>query len=86
MLARLRRLALVLAAPIHPPVRIYPTPEGGVQLEWTSGTHEYSIEIHPDLSAYVVQVDTSTDDFRERMYKSLDEESLTNILLGGVTV
>ncbi|MEU4472200.1 hypothetical protein [Micromonospora sp. NPDC023888] len=86
VLARLRHLALVLAAPIHPPVRIYPTPEGGVQLEWTNETHEYSIEFHPDLSAYVVQVDTASDDFRERLYKSLDDESLTNILLGGVTV
>ncbi|WDP99053.1 hypothetical protein PVK74_24830 [Micromonospora chalcea] len=86
VLAHLRQLALVLAAPTHPPVRIYPTPEGGVQLEWTNGTHEYSIEVHADLSAYVVQVDTATDDLRERLYKSLNEESLTNILLGGVTV
>ena len=46
---------------------LYPTPEGGIQVEWSIGSHEVSLEI--DLEAYTAEwhsVNIETGKFNER--------------------
>lgn len=46
---------------------LYPTPEGGVQAEWTLGSWEVSLEISlPDLAADYQAVHTATGETREQ--------------------
>jgi hypothetical protein len=40
-----------------PRPRVYPTPEGGVQAEWTIGTREVSLTFEPDAAAYATAID-----------------------------
>lgn len=56
-LGRLLRLGV-------PRSRVYPTPEGGVQAEWTIGTREISLTFEPDGTVYaaVTDVTSGTDD------------------------
>jgi len=41
------------------PPRLYPTPEGGVQAEWTIGSYEFAVTFEPDgsMSALLVETD-----------------------------
>jgi hypothetical protein len=61
----LREIAGELSVPDTAPLRLYPTPEGGVRLEWRSGTVESSVDVKADLSVYAVEVDTATGETRE---------------------
>ncbi|MGA5820865.1 hypothetical protein ACPC54_23730 [Kitasatospora sp. NPDC094028] len=39
------------------PVRIYPTPEGGIKVEWDDGNLDHSIVIRPDLRLNLQTID-----------------------------
>jgi hypothetical protein len=84
VIAELRSMAGALAAEDMPALRIFPTPEGGIQLEWRSNTIERSVEVRADLSVYAVEVDTASGDTREWEHNRLDAETLFNLLRDGV--
>jgi hypothetical protein len=62
-----------------PQPRLYPTPEGGVQAEWTSGRFEISITFEPDGSLYAVGVDTASGD--ESELESANAKDLAQFVL-----
>jgi hypothetical protein len=66
------------------PFRLYPTPEGGVQLEWRSGTIESSVDVKADLCVYTVEVDTATGETREREEDRLQPVVLLRMLRDGI--
>jgi hypothetical protein len=79
----LDEIAEDLAEPDLPRVRVYPTPEAGVQLEWRVGSVEYSVEIRQDMSVYMVQVDTQSSETNEREVEQLSPAVLLEMLRGG---
>jgi hypothetical protein len=48
-----------------PRPRIYPTPEGGVQAEWSAVDYEVSVTFEPDGSSYALAVDLESGQSRE---------------------
>jgi hypothetical protein len=48
-----------------PRPRVYPTPEGGVQAEWTAGNHEISLTFQPDGTLYAVAVNSESGEADE---------------------
>lgn len=67
--AALRRARITLAELLLrlevPRPRLYPTPEGGVQAEWTSGDCEVSVTFLPDGLVFGVAVDTVSGESEE---------------------
>jgi hypothetical protein len=72
----LRAIADKLTAEGLPSIRLYPTPEGGVQMEWRSGGTERSVEVKADLGLYAVELDTATGEAREREERRPDPGAL----------
>ena len=60
--------------------RIFATPEGGVQMEWTTSGREMSLVIDPDGSAYAISVDLSSGTVMEFHTESGDTESIVSFL------
>ncbi len=48
-----------------PRPRVFATPEGGVQAEWTVGEHEISVTFEPDGKLYAVSVNLASGDAEE---------------------
>jgi len=69
------------AAGVHS--RIYPTPEGGIQLEWKTGNRASSMEIGNSLEVYSLIVDTETGADEELTLPDVDEDRLMRFLTGG---
>jgi hypothetical protein len=84
VIGALREIAGELFASDNAPLRLYPTPEGGVQLEWRSGTTESSVEVKADLSIYAVEVDTATGETREREENRFEPGALLGMLRDGI--
>ncbi len=67
------RLLLGCLDEMLPRPGIFPTPEGGLQLEWTSPDSETEVRISADGSVHVLWFSTSTDDDREADYSPDDD-------------
>lgn len=84
VIGALRAIAGELSATGIPDLHLYPTPEGGIQLEWRSGTTtERSVEVKADLSIYAVEVDTATGETHEREEKRFEPGGLLRLLRDG---
>ncbi len=80
----LRSVVIPLASHGPPRVRMYPTPDGGVQLEWSTAKGSLSFEINPDMSAYAVETDDQHGSLMEREYEGVSRVALLALLRGGV--
>lgn len=61
--------------------RLAPTPEGGVEAEWTVGTREVSVTFEPDGSLYGNAVDVSTGEISEPELNADDHETVADFVL-----
>jgi hypothetical protein len=50
------RIATALPADADP-VRAYPTPEGGIELEWDDANLNHTITVGPDLRLHLMTID-----------------------------
>jgi hypothetical protein len=62
------RLLLTCLDELIPRPGIFPTPEGGTQLEWQSGHSETEVRVSSDGSVHALWFSTTTDDEREADY------------------
>jgi hypothetical protein len=63
-----------------PRPRVYPTPDGGVQAEWTVGEHEVSITFEPDGSLYAMSVNVTSGESREPAFSGDDVQQIAELL------
>lgn len=66
--AVLRRVQLLLdqlTSRAVPRPHVFPTPEGGVQLEWSRAPREISVTLQPDEVAYALSVNVETGETDE---------------------
>lgn len=61
VLDRARRILADLLNFDVPRPRVFPTPIGGVQAEWTVASHEISVTFEPDGTLYAVSVNLASD-------------------------
>jgi hypothetical protein len=62
--------------------RLAPTPEGGVEAEWTAGAREVSVIFEPDGSVYGCAVDVTTGHVSERELSPDDHQAVADFVLG----
>jgi len=65
VIERARRMLADLLTFEVPRPRVFATPEGGVQAEWTVGEHEISVTFEPDGRLYAVSVNLASGDAEE---------------------
>jgi hypothetical protein len=81
ILTRVRQMLIELLNRDVPRPRLFPTPDGGVQAEWTSGHFEISVEFEPNGALYVLAVDTASGECVEENVEYDDVERLAGFVL-----
>jgi len=69
------------AAGIRP--RIYPGPEGGISLQWKTGSRASTVEVGNSLEVYSLIVDTETGADEWLALSGMDEDRVMRFLAGG---
>jgi hypothetical protein len=64
-----------------PRPRVYPTLEGGIQMEWTFVSQEVSLTVQSNAWICALKVDTSTGEAREAEFESLNAASIAGLVL-----
>jgi hypothetical protein len=80
VLERARRLLADLLTFEVPCPRVFATPEGGVQAEWTVGEHEVSVTFEPDGKLYAVSVNLVSGDAEEPELAADDPARIAQLL------
>lgn len=80
VLARASRLLADLLTFEVPRPRVFPTPEGGVQAEWTIGDHEISITFEPSGELHAVSVNVASGQAEEPVLAADDPEQIAHLL------
>lgn len=80
VLARARRVLTELLDLDVPRPRVYPTPEGGVQAEWTIDDHEISVAFEPDGTLYAISVDVVSGQSIEPELRQDNPEQIAELL------
>lgn len=75
-----RVLTELLAMEVPSP-RAFPTPDGGIQAEWTIGHREVSVTFEPHGSLYALSVNTASGTSDERVLDSEDVGQITRFVL-----
>ena len=75
-LSRARRTLAELLSLDVPQPRVFATPEGGIQAEWTIGNREISVTFESDTKLYTVAIDLSSGKTEE---PELTEDDLAQI-------
>jgi hypothetical protein len=75
-----RSLAELLNFDVPRP-RVFPTPEGGVQAEWTVAGHEISVTFEPDGTLYAVSVNLASGQTEEPELAADNAEHIARLLL-----
>lgn len=78
---RARRILADLMSFEVPRPRVFPTPDGGVQAEWTVGDHEISVTLEPDGKLYAVSVNVASGHTVEPELIADDAEQIAHLLL-----
>jgi hypothetical protein len=64
-----------------PGPRVFPTPEGGVQAEWTVAGHEISVTFGPNGSLYAVSVNLASGQTEEPELATDNAGQIARLLL-----
>lgn len=80
VLDRARRVLAELLNFDVPRPRVFPTPEGGIQAEWTVAGHEISVTFEPDGSLYAVSVNLSSGQTEEPELAADNAERIARLL------
>lgn len=64
-----------------PRPRVYPTPEGGVQMEWTLGPREISLTVRADESIYGLRVNLATGEAFEAQFDTFAIAPVAELVL-----
>ena len=62
--------------------RLAPTPDGGVEAEWSRGDHEVSVTFEPTGRLYGNTVDLTTGEMTEPELNPADHQLLADFVLG----
>jgi hypothetical protein len=81
VLRRARRILADLLSLDIPRPRVFATPEGGVQAEWSVGDHEISVTFEPDGRLYAVSVNLASGKTDEPELTADDAEQIARLLL-----
>lgn len=81
VLGRARRVIADLLDFDVPRPRVFPTPEGGIQAEWTVAGHEVSVTFVPDGSLYAISVNHASDETEEPAMAPDDPEQIARFVL-----
>lgn len=81
VLDRARRILAELLSFDVPRPRVFPTPEGGVQAEWTVAGHEVSVTFEPDGRLYAVSVNLVSGQTEEPKLAADSAEQIARLLL-----
>lgn len=81
VIERARRILAELLSADVPRPRVFPTPEGGVQAEWTVAEREVSVTFEPDDTLYAVSVDLASGQTKEPDLTADDAEHIARLLL-----
>jgi hypothetical protein len=79
-----RVLAELLAFEVPRP-RVFATPEGGVQAEWSLNNHEVSVAFEPNGDLYAVSVDLASGESDEPEISAAAPEQIAELLRGGAS-
>lgn len=79
-LDRARRVLSDLLTFEVPRPRLFATPEGGVQAEWTVGENEISVTFEPDGQLYAVAVNLASGQSNEPKLTADDPEQIAQLL------
>jgi hypothetical protein len=79
-LSRARRVLADLLAFEVPRPRVFATPEGGVQAEWTVADNEISVTFEPDGKLYAVAVNLASGQSEEPELTTDDAEQIAQLL------
>jgi hypothetical protein len=77
-----RHLIWVLLNHRVPRPRLAPTPEGGVEAEWSLGDREVSVTFEPDGSLYGNSVDVIAGEVTEPELSPVDHRAIADFVLG----
>lgn len=80
VLERARRMLADLLTFEVPRPRVFATPDGGVQAEWTVGEHEISVTFEPDGKLYAVSVNLASGDAEEPELAADDPAKIAQLL------
>ena len=80
VLARARQVLSDLLTFEVPRPRVFATPEGGVQAEWTIGDNEISVTFEPEGKLYAVAVDLASGQSNEPELTTDDPEQIAQLL------
>lgn len=80
VLGRARRILADLLTFDVPRPRVFPTPEGGVQAEWTVHDHEVSVTFEPDGTLYAVSVNVASGQVHEPELTADDATQIAHLL------
>jgi len=81
VLDRARRILAELLNFDVPRPRVFPTPEGGVQAEWTVAGHEISVTFEPNGSLYAVSVNLASGQTEEPEIATDNAGQIARLLL-----
>jgi hypothetical protein len=81
VLHRARRILAELLNFDVPRPRVFPTPEGGVQAEWTVAGHEISVTFEPDGMLYAISVNLASGQTEEPELAADSAEQIARLLL-----
>lgn len=80
-LDRARRILAELLNFELPRPKVFPTPEGGVQAEWTVAGHDISVTFEPDDTLYAVSVNLASGHTEEPELATESAEQIARLLL-----
>jgi hypothetical protein len=80
VLERARRMLADLLTFEVPRPRVFATPDGGVQAEWTVSEHEISVTFEPDGKLYAVSVNLASGDAEEPKLAADDPAQIAQLL------
>jgi hypothetical protein len=80
VITRARRILADLMSFEVPRPRVFPTPEGGVQAEWTVHEHEVSVTFEPDGKLYALSVNAASGQAEEPLLTVDDAEQIAHLL------
>jgi hypothetical protein len=78
---RTRRILAELLNFDVPRPRVFPTPEGGVQAEWTVAGHEISVTFEPDGTLYAVSVNLASGQTEEPELPADNADQIARLLV-----
>jgi hypothetical protein len=78
-----KRVLVKLLSGGLPAPQVVPTPEGGVQAEWSFDDRESSITFEPSGAAYAFWIDLDTQEIDEGTFENLDIEQMGQIVFRG---